>query len=739
MSLEGEISLSPVRRWEALDATARRGWALLVTPFLAERERWALWLPAFVGLGILIYFAIDYEPNLMFLFIGLGGLAAAAWGARQRPGLLLLLAAAAALLAGLAAASLRAHWVAAPVLERPLRFAQISGEVAEVEPLAAGGVRVVLEHLSIERFEAQRLPERVRLRLPPKAAQVTPGQRIRLYASLMPPTGPAVPGGFDFARQAWFQRLGAIGYGMGSVEIVEPLENARGWGESFRRSLAALRLDMTRRIQQALPGDTGAVASALVTGGERAVSLPLLKAYRDSGLAHLLSISGLHMTLVAGLVFVGLRALLALIEPLALNYPIKKWTALGALLVTLFYLLVSGAFVPTQRSFLMTGLVLLGVVLDRKAISLRLVAWAALAILLTQPESLMGASFQMSFAAVLALVSLYELVSAPMTAWRRQGGWWRGFVLYLAGLLLSSMIAGLATAPFAIENFNRFNPYGIASNMLAVPISGVLVMPAALIGVLLMPLGLESWALLPMGLGVDLINAVALEVASWQGAGMAVPSFPPLGFACLVLGGLWLLLMKRSWRLLGLLGIGFALFSLSQVRLPDLLADGGPGLVALRLQDGRVFMPPGRNEPITREAWRRYLAMDDGESEDLADGVGEGALSCDALSCRAELNGVRIALARHPEALPEDCRSADLIVAPFMVPDWSCEGARIIDRRSRLKQGAHAVWLFQGRIERIETVGGEPSFRPWVGQRRQRRPDTESGGDDEEKVEEESP
>ncbi|TAN46171.1 MAG: hypothetical protein EPN26_15695 [Rhodospirillales bacterium] len=245
--------------------------------------------------------------------------------------------------------------------------------------------------------------------------------------------------------------------------------------------------------------------------------------------------------------------------------------------------------------------------------------------------------------------------------------------------------------------------------------------------------------MLPMGLGVDLINAVALEVASWQGAGMAVPSFPPLGFACLVLGGLWLLLMKRSWRLLGLLGIGFALFSLSQVRLPDLLADGGPGLVALRLQDGRVFMPPGRNEPITREAWRRYLAMDDGESEDLADGVGEGALSCDALSCRAELNGVRIALARHPEALPEDCRSADLIVAPFMVPDWSCEGARIIDRRSRLKQGAHAVWLFQGRIERIETVGGEPSFRPWVGQRRQRRPDTESGGDDEEKVEEESP
>ncbi|MBF0354273.1 MAG: ComEC/Rec2 family competence protein [Alphaproteobacteria bacterium] len=378
MSLEGNVSLSEVGKWGALDVAARRTCALFAAQFLAERDRWPLWLPVLAGVGILLYFASAFEPAPLPLLLGLGGLLLAAISARQHPGLLLTLALVGAVLAGYAAASLRAEWVAAPSLERQLRFAKVTGEVAEMEPLAQGGVRVVLERISIERLEPERTPSRIRLRLPAKAPPLVPGNRIRLYASLMPPGGPALPGGFDFARQAWFQRLGAIGYGMGSVELLDPLPEGTSLIDGFRRRLSALRYAMTLRIQSLLPGDTGAVASALITGGERAVSLPLLKAYRDSGLAHLLSISGLHMTLVAGLVFVGLRALLALIGPLALNYPIKKWTALGALLATLFYLLVSGAFVPTQRSFLMTGLVLLGVVLDRQAISLRLVAWPPL-------------------------------------------------------------------------------------------------------------------------------------------------------------------------------------------------------------------------------------------------------------------------------------------------------------------------------------------------------------------------
>ncbi|MDK9720245.1 MAG: ComEC family competence protein [Rhodospirillales bacterium] len=708
MSLEGERTRSTDSRWEALDVAARQGWALISAPFLAERERWPLWLPVLMGVGIAAYFATAFSLAPGTAPVALAGLALAGFGMRRHPGYVLVLAVLGALLAGYGAMVFRSWYVAAPVLERPLAVAMLSGDVTDVEPLEHEGLRVVLTGLDFEKRPLGAMPERIRIRLPPKSPAVRPGQRIRLYVSLMPPSGPVLPGGFDFARHAWFQRLGAVGYGMGTVEILEEKTES-----GLKNWIADMRLAITLRIHRQLPGDSGAVAAALITGGERAISKPLLNAYRDSGLAHLLSVSGLHISLVAGLVFVGLRALLALIGPLALRYPIKKWTAVGAAGAALFYLFLSGAFVPTQRSFLMTAIVLLGVVLDRQAISMRLVAWAALAILLTQPESLLGASFQMSFAAVLALVALYELAQGPVSVWRRQGGWWRGFVLYVGLLALSSLVAGLATAPFAIDSFNRFNPYGVASNMLAVPLSGVLVMPAALISVLLMPLGLEQLALIPMGWGVDLINIIAYEVASWPGAGLAVPSFSPLGFAALVLGGLWLLLMRRIWRLLGLLGLLFGLSTLATVRLPDLLADGGNGLVALRLQDGRMLVTPGKKDPITREAWRRHLAIG-GEPEELGQGAGDGLVDCDGLACRVRMKGVWVAFLKRPEGLLEDCAKSDLVIAPFAILEQGCEGPLVIDRRQRLRLGAHAVWLSEGRIERIETVNETRRHHPWV-------------------------
>jgi competence protein ComEC len=703
--------------WEALDVATRRVWTFVQEPVLAERERWPLWLPVLFGLGAAAYFASAVEPWLPALITAIFGVILAARAARGLPGPFILLLASLMLLGGFAAAELRAHLVAAPVLERPLELALVSGLVRDVEPLEKDAVRVVLSDIAVENRELSPLPQRIRLRLPPKSPEVRPGMRIRLYASLMPPSSPVVPGGFDFARFAWFQRLGAVGYGMGRVEILGESE-----GTGFDSWIAGIRLSITRTILSELPGDTGAVAAALVTGGERAISKPLLDAYRDSGLAHLLSVSGLHMTLVAGLVFVGLRALLALIGPVALRFPIKKWTAVGAALAALFYLFLSGAFVPTQRSFLMTGIVLLGVVLDRQAISMRLVAWAALFILLTQPESILGASFQMSFAAVLALVAVYEVAQGPATAWRRQGGWWRGPVLYVAMLILSSLVAGLATAPFSVDSFNRFNPYGVASNMLAVPLSGVLVMPAALISVLLMPLGLAHYPLIVFGWGCAIVNAIAYEVASWPGAGLTLPSFSKVGFAALVLGGLWLMLMRGRLRWLGMVGLAYALTTPFTTRLPDLLADGGggSGLVALRLKDGRLLITPGRKDPITREAWKRRMAVTD-EPIPMEDQAGEGRLRCDGLACRAEVNGVEVGFLKRPEALIEDCGETMLLIADFALPRDGCPKALKIDRWARLKGGAHAIWLADGRIERIETVKGQASMHPWENAEHPRR------------------
>lgn len=702
MSLAGEM---PERM--AAAQPARKVLIRLASELEAERERWPLWLAVGLGLGVAFYFALPIEPptwaGALLLILGCGSLLLL----KSRPlgllgGLMLL-----AMAMGFAGAELRARLVAAPVLERPVRMAMVEGEVIEVEPLSAGQ-RVTLERPRIEREGVPAL-ERVRVRLPVRAPTPMPGDRIRLRTTLMPPAEPALPGGFDFARQAWFERLGGVGYAVGRVEI-KPPEGEIGWIRKARLWLSSLRQAITARVLQALPGDTGAVAAALMTGGDKAVSKGLLEAYRDSGLAHILSISGLHMSMVAGLIFFVVRGLLALIPRLALYHPIKKWTALIAISATFFYLLISGAFVPTQRSFLMILLVLIGVVLDRQAISMRLVAWAAAAILLVQPESLLGASFQMSFAAVVALIAAYEAGRGRLGAWRGQGGWWRLVVLYIAGTAFTSLIAGLATAPFSLAHFNRINPFGLVSNLIAVPLTGIWVMPWELIAFLLMPFGLERLALIPMGWGVEAMNGIAKLVASWPGSGLAAPSPPDWGFAALILGGLWLCLWRRPWRLAGLVGIALGLISLSMARPADFLIEGRNDLMAVRAGDGRLMFSHDKGG-LTAEVWQRRNANGQ-EPGRLADRR-EADFACDRLGCVVEARGKTVLLAFRPDILVEDCGQADLVLATFLVSGRACKGPRLIDRRALRRQGAHAIWI-DGDGMRIETVAQQRGQRRWV-------------------------
>jgi len=348
-----------------------------------------------------------------------------------------------------------------------------------------------------------------------------------------------------------------------------------------------------------------------MTGERSAIPVPVMQAIRDSGLAHLLAISGLHIGLVAGILFISVRALLALVGPWALRYPIKKWAAASAIAGALAYALIAGSTVPTQRAFLMVGLVLLAVMLDRRGLSIRLVAWAALAILILQPESLLGPSFQMSFAAVTALIASYEVISehrryydygaSSVPPWLRKAG------IYLAGVALTTLIAGLATAPFAVFHFNRFADYGLAANLLAVPVTAMWVMPWAVMTFLLMPFGMEGLGLTPMGWGVDVIIKVAETVAGWDGAVTLVPAMPVAALVAMVLGGLWLALWRRRWRALGLGGLYAGVWLAVMAVPPTALSlyrrcaahasSGGSGCaVSARKKPGR----PGRKPALVR-------------------------------------------------------------------------------------------------------------------------------------------
>jgi competence protein ComEC len=444
------------RRSAPAGTAAGRLLAAVASQLEAEQERWFLWLPVLFGAGIAVYFALPTEPlTLVALMPAVAALALHLAGPRTGLGGLVTAALLAATL-GVAAAKLRTEIVRAPVLQSQTRAIDVYGYVELVEPRAGKGQRLTVRVTAMEKHEAHAWPGRVRVTTRAQNKALQPGDAVRLRAGLNPPPGPSLPGDYDFARAAWFLGLGAVGSADGAAEIDA---NARPppLGLRLGAAIARVRQAIGERILAALPGEAGAIANALITGERGGISEATNQAFRDSGLFHILSISGLHMVIMAGAVFLSIRLALAAIPAVALRYPIKKWAAAGAMAGALGYLLISGAAFATVRSWIMISIMLLAVLLDRPAIALRNVALAALAILVLWPESLLDAGFQMSFAAVVALVSTYEALRLrdASSGGPAQRGWFGRTLLFLGGILTTTLVASLAVAPFGIYHFHN--------------------------------------------------------------------------------------------------------------------------------------------------------------------------------------------------------------------------------------------------------------------------------------------
>lgn len=701
----GDLALGGARAAGRLAGLAR--W--LVANLLAERERWALWVPVLVGVGIGVYFWLTVEPPLALAVAAVSGSLGIAALAIWRQRLVAPSVAAAAVALGFAAAALQAWWVAAPVLGHRLGPVMVEGRLVAVDPLPEG-TRLTLAPDQIGRLETAELPAHIRVRLRKDAPDLIPGEWLRLKAILLPPPAPAMPGAYDFQRRAWFDRLGAVGFALGTAETIAPPDGA---GPSrWRAAIEAIRAAVTARIRAALPGDTGAIAAALITGETHAIPPDEAGHFRDAGLAHILVIAGLHLGMVAAAVFFALRAGLALIPPLALRYNTKKWAAAGALFVIFLYMLLSGATVPSRRAFVMSGLVLLAVLVDRLSLSARAIAYAALVVMLMTPEAAAGPSFQMSFAAVAALIAFYEALRTPLAAWHRDAGPLRRAGFYLLGIAATTVVTTVATMPFTIYHFNRFPIYSVVANALAVPITGFWIMPWALAACLLMPFHAEALALQPMGWGIDAVKAIADGVTAWPGAVVNLPSMPAAGLILVAFGGLWLCIWTRRWRWLGLAPAALGFASLLLARPPDLLVAGEGGLVAVRAADGSYLLSRARGLRLIEETWTRRSAASAGEVWPAVGASADGRLSCSAASCLYRARGHTVALIRDPAALAADCAAADLVVSP--VPAWRlCRGPRVIDSIDTRRLGAHAVWLEKDGI-RIATVADWRGERRWT-------------------------
>jgi len=668
----------------------------------AERDRWALWIPVLIGGGIAAYFAAAAEPSPWpaAMAAGVAGACAVFVNGGLRWLAVSLLCAA----VGFATAAVRTQMVSAPAIMAETRGLPLAGRVEKVERFAPKEMRLTLSNLSVEGWTAAATPDRVRVGVRTKGDDVRPGQLVELRAVLMPPPGPSVPGGYDFSRQAWFDRLGAVGFAVSAVKVTG---QAQGWG-AWR--VARWRDDIGRRLLAQTGGDTGAMAVALVTGERAAISEETMETLRVAGIAHLLAISGMNIAMMTGFVFVVVRFLLVCVPGLALRHPIKQWAAVAALVAGFFYLLMSGATIPTQRAFIASTVVFVGILLDRVAITMRLVAVTAIVLLLLTPESLLSVSFQMSFAAVVALVAVYERA--------RTGGWLaaghgslpRRLGIYVLAVAVTSLVAGAATGFFAAFHFNNFATWGLLTNMAAVPIMGLWIMPWVLAIFVALPFGWEALPLKMVVWGNELTLVIARWVATLPGADLRIPALPDVTMGLVVGGGLWMLLWTRAWRWWGIVpmlaGVAFAFAA----RPPDILIDERGKAAAVRGASGDLVMLGGSPKSFARETWLRRDAQKETEAADAG-----GRPSCDILGCiyrPARRPDLRIALVRLPDALPEDCARADIVISA--APAFGrCSGPLlVIDRFDLWRGGAHAVWLGKDSVTMRSVVQGQGE-RPW--------------------------
>ena len=633
----------------------------------AERGQLPLWLPVLLGLGIAGWFVFPLRPMWWALILGGGSIAllGVVLGPARRLGLSLILGGC-ALALGCGLIWIRATQQAGPVLTRP-QVTQVTGVLISAQPLIARDAW----RLVVAPDAALNLPRRVRISVPIDAMDKAPmaGTRLLVKARLAPPPGPVLPGGFDFRRQAWFGGLGAVGKALGPVR----------WSGS--RPADGLRDRVNGRIAAHLPDPARGIAMALATGDEGQIAEADQAAMRASGLAHLLSVSGLHISAVMGAAFVLTRLLLALSPALALRVPVLFAAGAAAAMTGIGYTLLTGAQVPTIRSCIAALLILIGMALGREAMTLRLVAAAALAVLLVWPEALMGPSFQLSFAAITAIVALHDSRSVQAWVAPRDEAWGHRLWRSLAGLLLTGLAVEVALAPIALFHFHKAGLYGALANLVAIPLTTFVIMPAEALALLLDILGLGAPFWWITGHGIAALLWLAHQVAALPGAVAVLPIMPMGAFALMLCGGLWLLLWRTRVRVLGLAALAAGMVWALVLPAPDLLITGDGRHVAVRDDRGGWAILRPRAGGFVRQA----LAERAGYAADLADLDSADRAHCSPDACVITLDRAGRSWTLLAIRSRDHLRWADLVSA--------CQRADILVSARRLPRACAARWL----------------------------------------------
>ena len=719
-------------------ARLRNAYAIAIRLEIDER-RLFLWVPVCAGAGAVVYLTAEQDPSLWFCLALTAICVPLAIICRAQPAAFRAFIACAAFFGGLASAGLRSARVDAPVLDR-IRIAKVTGFLEEVDHRREGA-RFILRVTSVEGLAPEATPFRIRLTTR-RAMTLEAGEHVSLRARLLPPARAAMPSGYDFARDAFFARIGAVGNATGRIDAA-PAFSPADFGLRLYAYVDRARNALARRVERSIGGPAGAVGAAMVTGKRDFLDDPTREVIREAGIFHIITIAGVQMTLVAGIFFWGLRRLLALSPTLALHYPIKKWAAALAMLGAIAYAIGTGSRPGTERALYMTLIMLGAVLFDRRAFSMRNLALAACVVVIFEPEALLGASFQLSFAAVAALVAIWEARSdvakrvRGMVEMPLRPRIDRNDRLLMAlerlrhgpiAMLVSTIAATTATASFMAAGFHELSPYVLIGNPLTLTIIEFFAVPGALIGAFLYPMGLDGWVWSYLGLGIDFILWAARWIGALPGATVHLHAFAPWALPFLSLAVLCAVLWRSiPMRLLALPFLAIGLYGAVNGERFDLAIAPTGDAVAARMADGQLAAFGRRPSAFGVEQWLRA----DADGRPAADTIAASAAPrtqngvsfaekpggpvgprCDLQGCAVALeDGRSLSLVLDRRAFAQDCGRADIIVSPLPAPS-GCAAELVFDIGRLRASGAVLLRLHDSEVL-LRTARGPSEQRPW--------------------------
>ncbi|WP_157019822.1 ComEC/Rec2 family competence protein [Mesorhizobium xinjiangense] len=733
---------SPSGLQASIAVSASPSWLARIRPVLAaamreegERGTLFLFIPVLLALGAGIYLALPIEPAWIVLLPVAFASALVLLAGRRRTVPRLLSAGCLVVFLGATAAKLEAWRADTPMLGATVSSV-VTGRIIATERRPDGRIRLTLDILATERPHLRYAPDRIRVttRTVPEAA--APGAVVSAVVRLFPPSGPARPDGYDFSFESYMDGRGATGFVMGDVRLVDMEDATTGRMERLAARIATMRQTLADRVSGRIGGAEGEIAAALVAGTRGGIPEEVNEALRKTGLAHVLSISGLHMALVAGTVIFGLRAAFAFAPGFASRHPVRKYAAIAGLAAAACYLLISGAAVAAQRSFIMIAVMLVALLFDRAALTMRNLAIAAIIVIAIAPHEVVGPSFQMSFAATAALIAFYGWWSERSARRWAQGApterslpsrLARGIVFYGAGIAATSLVAGAATALYGVWHFHRLAPLGLLANLAAMPIVSAVVMPSAVVAGLLIPFGLEGPALDVMGRGI----AIVIGIAQWLAARSPLDAVGAIsGASVLTLTAALVLLTLPATRLrLSALPVAAAgMVLLLTGERPAVLISEDARLVAVRLEDGRLAVNRTRPNGFVTGIWMDAAMATSLKKPEHADMVAPAGLGgpqgfvCDDTLCllRHE-SGAVVAWAEDGAAGRRACAMASVLVIDDATVANPCGGGvLILTKRDLARRGSAEIRLGEGDKPRVRFSIAEP-YRPWHGHRQYSR------------------